>query len=378
LGIVNMLRFNDHSGAMICDEETTYFERRRTHFDKNIRNLLTPEISDKLGIEAYYGGAGYPPFHYSVIRKAVSSIRKWAEDRTDGTFREVAGITLDCMRDEIRRRVNDKLRLYFGFDMDELNQGFYMKGDRKIEIKQECVRKKAREISDYTDKSEPVKNIFSNDAAVVGYDSIDGFQAYNLRGTATVLSFLTGFETIGPGKYGAIIAFAKSFNRKFIVERRAGYDRVDGMILLLTSAVEARRFFIDVGGYFNIVYINGKGSCHKERVLELASHRTKLAEEVVFANIRGMLDRKDTENLIRQLIFEDIPIDEAEEKLFDGADDPDILEYILRGYKIDPKNLRTLEREMIRVDMTDMKGKRLSRNSDPIPEKGNDLAGGDQ
>ena len=76
----------------------------------------------------------------------------------------------------------------------------------------------------------------------MGYDYKSGFQAYNLSGKATVISFLTGFESVGSGRYGAGVSFARSFNRRFLSERREGFDPVEGMLTLYLSAIIAREF----------------------------------------------------------------------------------------------------------------------------------------
>lgn len=347
MAIVNMLKFSDSSGAMICDEEAVYFERRRTHFDENIRNLLSPEISEKLGIEAFYGGAGYPPFHYEVVRKTTQAVERWAKDRTSGTLEELARITLECMQKTIHRKVNDKLRFYFGFDLDELNQGFYKKDDEKIEITQECIKKKAREISDTSAKAQHIRNIFDNEAVVMGYDPVNGFQAYLIKGNVTVMSFLRGFESVGKGRYGSGVSFGKTFDQRFLSERRGGFDRVEGMILLLTSAIEAKKHFIDIGGYFSISYLDGRGKTPAERCLKVAPHRVKLAEEVVYARLRGLLDHEHTLRLIDKIIFSETPLNDLEEEFFASTEEPNLLEFILRGYKIDPEDLRQEEKNLI-------------------------------
>ena len=347
LAIVNMLKFSNTSGAMICDEEAVYFERRRTHFDENIRNLLTPEISERLGLEAFYGGAGYPPFHYEVVRRACKAIEKWAQDRTSGTLEEVARITLECIQQTIHRKVDDKLRFYFGFDLDQLNQGFYKKNDEKIEITQDCIKENARKMSDTSAKAPHIRNIYDNEAVVMGFDPVNGFQAYVMKGNVTVMSFLRGFESVGKGKYGSGVSFGKTFDKKFLSERRAGYNRVEGMILLLASAIEAKKHFIDIGGYFSISYIDGDAKNPDERRIEVLPHRVKLAEETVYAHLRGFLDKQKTEEIVEKLIFGNTPVEELEDELFASVEDQELLEFILRGYKIDPENLREDEKALI-------------------------------
>ncbi|MCD4783532.1 MAG: hypothetical protein K8T10_06845 [Candidatus Eremiobacteraeota bacterium] len=348
-----MLRFDKSSGAMICDEESAYLERRRTHFDENIRNLLEPEISKKFDIEAAYGGAGYPPFHYEVVRKARKAINRLAKDRDSLTLEDVARETLKCLRSVIHRRIDDKLMFYFGFNLDELNQGFFEKDGKKFDIKQDSVKKKARDIASFADKSEPLKNIFENKAAVMGYDKKEGFQAYHISGDVTVLSFLTGFESIGSGKYGAGITFARTFNNKFHCERREGFNPVDGMILLLSSIIEARNYFIDIGGYFSLTYINGNEENPEKKYIDIDPQKVKLASEVVTANLKRLLGMDKTRSLVEKILFKDNPpgegmLDELEDEFFREAENPAILKYILRGYKIDPGNLRQEEVELVK------------------------------
>ncbi len=332
MGIVNILKFNRSCGAMICDEEATYFERRRTWIDQNIYPLVGDEFWNKHRLVGFYGGVGYPPFHYEVVNNVKKEI--CGKDITN--VKKLAQVVLEGVKKAKRRRVNDKLKFHYGFNRDDFNRGFFYIGDEKYEIQQEKVKDKALAIIQGQDEIKP-KGVFENAGVVAGYDPENGFSAYRLDGEITVLSFLTYFETIGSGKYGSALAFARAFNRMFLDEREEGFDTVEGLVLLLKSVILAREYFIDIGGYFTLVYINE----NLERGYKIFSpERVKLAEEIVLANLNSLLSEDNCEDLVNQALFEKASFKDVERSLFKRCNKPSLLEYLLMGYKLDPPFIR--------------------------------------
>ena len=98
-----------------------------------------------------------------------------------------------------------------------------------------------------------------------------------------------------------------------------------------------------------MIYLDGKGKSHKERYREIPPRRSKLAEEIVFAYVRELISRESVKGLLRELLFEEVPVNDVEETFYEAVLEPEILEYCLRGYKMDPSNLRDSERELVEV-----------------------------
>jgi len=381
MAIVNALRFDEYSGAIISDEESWRLRRRRTFFCDNIHSLVTPEISDALHIEAVYGGIGTPAIHYETVTKTqqklmdlfrrrnepeikkqlaplerttnrnkdISCSLKHNAELSNGlrspenlpllyrTTSDISKIALENLQKTIRRRVDDRLRFLYGFTSEDLNRGYFELQGEKIDIKQENVKNKALEIATLKDKSEMARFEVENHACLIGYDKRHGFTAYCLKGEISVSSFISGgFESLGTGKYAGGQAFAEFLNKKFLAERTKGFNHVEGMIELIYSAIQCALYFSQVGGYFSIVYIDGRGKDHQSRYKEIFHHRAKLATEIVHSYKTGYLPRNITYQLINDLIFEDANEDKIESRFFKAVKDRKKLEYFLRAYKLDP------------------------------------------
>lgn len=345
MAIVNALRFDEYSGAIISDEESWRLRHRRTLFCDNIHSLVTPDISDALHIEAVYGGVGTPAIHYETVTKTQYQLADIFKRRNDPVIKkqlyktngDISKITLENLQKTIRRRADDRLRFLYGFTSEDLNRGYFEAQGEKIDIKQENVKNKALAIATLKDKSEIAKSEIENHACLIGYDKKQGFTAYCLKGEISVSSFVSGgFESLGTGKYGGGQAFAEFLNKKFLAERTKGFNRVEGMIELIYSAIQGALYFSQVGGYFSIAYIDGRGKDHASRYKEIIHHRAKLASEIVHSYKAGYLPRNITYQLVNDLVYEDANEDKIEGRFFKAVKDRKKLGYFLRAYKLDP------------------------------------------
>jgi len=336
MGIVNMLKFNSQSGAMISDEEYVDIRWRRCYYLDSLQSLLSEKSSDALQMEAVYGGVGNPSFHYEVVNKVVKKIDGMISGKRDKlkTGGDIGNITIDTVHEQMRRRVDDVLKLFYGFTADDFNQGFAEIGGKKVEIKQDAVKDDARKIIAYKDKKDYLKAIFDNKATVMCYDREYGLNAYCIKGENGVLSLVSGgFESIGKGIYGAGRTFGKYFKDRYLSQRREGMDKVEGMYVLISSAIEAREYYVGIGGYFNIVYIDGEKPTHKERYKEIYHHRAKLATEVVTGLLNHEFSKDKAFELLNDLIFDDKAEEEVEDRMWQYAKNHKRLELLLRGYK---------------------------------------------
>ena len=337
MGIVNMLKFNHHSGAMLSDEEYIDIRWRRCFYLDSIHSLLSKDTSDSLGIEAVYGGVGNPSFHYEVINKVVKKtdgIIKTDKAKEMKTGTDIGNIALDAIHSLIKRRVDDILNLFYSFKRDDFNCGFAEIKGKKIEIKQDSVKEDARKIISFKDKREYLKPVFDNKAVIMTYDKDYGLMAFCVKGDIGVLSMVSGgFESLGKGIYGAGRTFGKYFKDRYLTQRREGMDRVEGMCLLISSAIEARDYYTGIGGYFNIVYLDGTKDTHEERYKEIYHHRAKMATEVVTGLLSHELTKDKTYELLNDLLFEEQPTEEVEDKMWKYAKNHQRLELLLRGYK---------------------------------------------
>ncbi len=345
MAIVTALQFNTHSGAMICDEEYWFLRRRRSYFLDNIRNLIPEDLSESLGIEAAYGGWGHPGFHEEVIQRTRDEVRKMAEsgsdDLPDGRgitdLEGIAMIVRKAMEDTRRRKIDDMLTYLYGFNLDDLNQGFWTENDSRYDIKQDSVLSAARGIATYQTKNHLTNPIFKNKAVVIGYDGTYEFRGYHLNAENTVCSLISGgFEAIGAGFYGAGIQFSQLMNQLTLEERRNGFDRVWGMVALFEATLNAYDHFHEVGGGLTLVYIDGEQKSHGERYHEISDDRTQLAKEIVKAYQNHLISSDQIYMFMEDLMFNNKPVKSVEKTFFSVTPDLPALRKLLRGYKIQP------------------------------------------
>ncbi|MHC4780676.1 MAG: hypothetical protein ACYTFG_19065, partial [Planctomycetota bacterium] len=139
--IVNALRFDNRSGAMVTDEESWHLRRRKTRFSANLFPL-TPNSRGGAGVELGYGGVGDPRYHGEV----VSLVRAALEKSRVSTMEEAGHAVLEAMHSVTRRLVDDRLRFLFGFDAHSLNRGSFTVAGESFEIKNAAILKRARDI----------------------------------------------------------------------------------------------------------------------------------------------------------------------------------------------------------------------------------------
>jgi len=336
MAIINALRFDDASVGIIADEEYWFLGRRKSYFQDSLQHLVTKEISEKTGIVAVYGGTGTPAFHWDVIKrsqeKIVQEFNKHAEKIS--TVYDIGRIVLGVLQDVKRERINQKLHFMYGFDTDDLNRGYFEVDGKRYDIKQKRIKDKALAMVMGKEKNHLTKPILSNKAVIAGYDAKDKISMYYFNSENSVMSFTSGgYETIGPGKYAYGLSFAEFFLGMPLHTRRKGFDRIDGMIQLINSAIMAADYYNEVGGLFNIIFIDGEKKSYKEKVIEVFDNRGKVASEVVRALRWQMINKQDARALIQQLIFKQGDWQSIEAMLYDKSSNSLKLDLLLRGYK---------------------------------------------
>jgi hypothetical protein len=342
MAIVNAIKFDRYSGAMISDEEYWFLRRRRSYFSDCIHPLLSEEISDKYNLEAIYGGTGYPQFHFEVVEKArrrlkglkPGDVAKGSKNVTFDSVENVGKLTLEIIHQVAQKYVNNHLKFVYGFTIDDFNRGYFVDNDQKYEIKQDVVKENVKKIINGSAKDPLKTKVYDNRGILIGCDQESGFMLFYYDIEKLVMAFTSGgYEAIGIGKYAAGMTFADLTKKKFLKERREGFGKVEGMIELIMAAVASEKYYHEVGGYFPIMILDGRGKKHSDRLIELNDDRAKLSAEVVFSYRERQIVREDANYLIDNLVFQNMPVDDAEEELFKRAKCSKELELRLRGYK---------------------------------------------
>ncbi|MBX7043661.1 MAG: hypothetical protein K1X85_12260 [Ignavibacteria bacterium] len=342
MALVNSLKFSYHSGAIITDEEYFIGGRRRVHTADNMRPLITEEMSNELGLEAVYGGSGNIAVTNEVIDRITRSLaEKYAAYKRSGsaekmffTVEDVSRIALSIFQSVSKDMVNKKLKGLFGFGIDDFNRCYYMKGEEKVEIKEDKIVSKAMDFIML--KGDAMKDLNEIEGIIIGTDGTNGFTTYDFYGGMTHLYISTSlYNAVGAGSTTTSLAFGELINKLSLDKRRMGVDRVFGLVELIRITNLTALKNSEVGGYYDIIYIDGAGKSHNDRYLEITGNKSQFLKELVGAYDCGLVSKEFCFDLTDRIVFQnaDFDLNEAENILFANATDPGKLDLFMRGYK---------------------------------------------
>lgn len=343
MGFVSSLKFDEHRGAVLVNEEFMNARYRRKFYLDVAQSLLTPEMSDAWGLEAVYAGCGSPSVNQDIIDATRGELaERWAKQGKGKkkkappapTLQDVADIAGRALQSLIRRDVNLKLRLFYGFDADDLNRGSFQSDGKSIAIKQEKVKAKAHDVvaGKHADRNSTLYN--ATRALIFGHDARYGICAYHLDISNGNLAFnQEAYEALGDGKYALGCSFSRLLNNVSWPMLKEGMKPVEGIYELIVAALNARECFNATGGNVNIVYLDGEGKGHDRRYREFVDERSRLATHVVQAATEGYVSKDEALELLDAALFADRDRKAVEKALFEAATDADALDLVLRGYK---------------------------------------------
>jgi len=341
--VVSTMKFNFHQGALVCDEQTTFGDNRYAYLSDKIKPLIPPEVTERTGMVAAYGGSGTQSVAAEVVKKTRGEMLQAAEDMKHSprknymfrTIEDVARFSMKKLLEVKHHHLNDKLYANFHFNLDDFNRGYYEVEGERYEIKQDNIIEKATEYITWKDYQPDVDSIFKNKAIVAGFDPVNGFEIYSLSLMDNECFFCGGlYESIGSGSDIASISLNDFINTKVLSIRRTQIDPTEGVIELIraTNACAGRNY--GVGGYFNIVLIDGRKPSG-EAYTEIMDHSARLASEIVFAGGYELIDHDDMMSLIRKLVFDGAPFKEVDAEFCKKAKDLKKMSLLLRGYKLE-------------------------------------------
>ena len=342
MALVNSLKFNFHSGAIITDEEYFIGGRRRVHTADNMRSLLTDEMSNELNLEAVYGGSGNIAVTSSVVDKLVFELsKKYSEFKRSGnisnmffTLEDVARIALRIFQSVSKDMVEKKLQGLFGFGLNDFNRCYYMRNGEKIEIKEEKIVSKAMDIIML--KGDAMKDLNEIEGIIIGTDQNNGFTTYDFYGGMTHLYISTSiYNAVGAGSTTTSLAFSDMINSLSLDVRRNGVDRIFGLVELIRITNQAAIKNSEIGGYYDLIYLDGSAENHMERFLEVTGDKSQFLKELVGAYDNSLVSKEFCFQLTDKIVFQNSEFDlsEAENTLFGNTTDPVRLEMFMRGYK---------------------------------------------
>lgn len=344
--VVNAIKFNSHSGAMCCDEQTTIGSVRIMLSSDKIQKIIPTVIRENVKLEAVYGGTGTTAIGDEVRKSIKQKLLKEFEimrnkssemSKNFKTIDEICRMGFESMLAVKHRHINDIVKGYFNFDTNDFTQGFYHKDkDEKIEITQKDLKEKVYDLMNWRN-AEEVDSVFLNAAIICGFDANEEFKICKLSLKTEMNMEMAGsiFETVGSGSDSAQIIFSDYVSSKTLDERRNSIDRVEGMIQLLRATIAAAKFNMGVGGYFNILIFDAKENEPDKRFVEIFDNRAKLASEIVHSYYNEFISYEDTYELINELIYNrQKSFEEANEAFLKASLNPVKMGKFLRGYKI--------------------------------------------
>ncbi len=340
--VVNAMKFDFYRGAMVCDEQTTFEDNRYAFLSDKIKRLVPKNITEDLGTVAAYGGSGTQSVAAEVVKKTFREMNNAYKDMKSAglksyhykSIEDIARFSMKKLLEVKHHHLNDKLYANFRFELDDFNQGYYFTGGEKIEIKQEDIINKAVEYITWKDYSDDVDSIFKNRAIIAGFDQENGFEVYSLSLMENECFFVGGpYESIGSGSDTATISLNDFINTMVLSTRRDRIEPLDGIMELIRATNACARNNYGVGGYYNIVLIDGEKP-NNQRYLEIMDHEARLASEIVYGLDFGLINRNDAREMINQIVFEGTSFDKIERQLCQKSHNSRELNLLLRGYKI--------------------------------------------
>ncbi|HPQ39997.1 MAG TPA: hypothetical protein PLV45_06445 [bacterium] len=344
MAIVTSFRFTKNCGAICVDQESWHVWRRKNWFTDHLYSLIDPDQATRFGVELVYGGVGHPPYHLEVAEKARKLLREHLSrkdlDPAAVTAEKLGHVVLKAFQQVHRRRVDDKMEYLFGFNSDELNAGTFTNCQGTFPIQREEVKSRALKIvhgeedTGYGPLTPPVE------ACLIGIDRHYGFSAFCLKEKDGVLGFQScWFESLGQGRQGPAIRFAKLLNQRFLDSRRQGIGRDRGVFYLLDAISEAMDHYGQDGGFVRMMIIDGDAESATDRLRDIRDNAARLCVEIVKAQRNELLDRETAVDLMTDLTRPEPDIDAVESRFFKAVDDPMRLGKLLRRYKIEEPGL---------------------------------------
>lgn len=333
MATVVALRFNDEQAMLVSDESTWHlghvFGYRRTNYGDSLASLVDPAETARTGVSAVYGGVGFPSFHGEVVARSRAALAgKAGSDGGRGASRRLATTVHEAFVANHQRMLDDNLRFCWGFRRDELNARRCTLDGVATDIKMEPVVGAARTVSTGSAPGNAYARIASNGGFLLTRDRVDGVQGWYLGPKGHSVAFATPIATMGEGGGSASHLLAQYLERRDLTERRQGFAFREGIYLTLRIATAVRAGTGKMGGYFQIVLVDGDRGAR-----EYVAAETHLAFEIMRAHEWGFLRRGDAEELVCSLLLDGANEVEVEEELFRRSGDPGLLERYLLGFK---------------------------------------------
>ncbi len=342
---INAIRFDFHSGAMVCDEQRHWNnERMKIYAADKIRSIIPERIRERYGIAAAYGNTGTSSIGdelrmtiYREIEKEYDRrcIDAGTEPERFMTIEEIARFAWSIICRVKHTHVDEGLLKKFGFSAREFIASHYQRQGRSYPISNDTVTREALDMI-ASHPSKPAQDaVFGNAGIVAGFDPETGFRIYSFSMSLGIFEPVeSGYVALGSGGDTTNFVLPRLFNRTGVEGRMSGIDRVEGIHAVIDAVNMATEHNLGVGGYFNILLFDRAGRRPNGLYREINDHRSKLASETVRAHRAGFIPKSGCLEILDGLIFQDRDAVWAEEKLFASSSHALGMHRLLRGYPV--------------------------------------------
>lgn len=342
---INAMKFDFDRGALLCDENRHWNgERMKIWAVEKIKDVVEDRIKRAAGLLAFYGNTGTSTVGDEIratVRKRVSS--KYADYRALGRKRPPVFMTIEDVAREAfavicgvrHSHIDGELLLKYGFSAADYIRGEYESGGGKAEIAEKSVVKEvAGYFQTHPRRPGPAKALFGNSGIIAGYEPSEGFRIYHISQSEQFVQPVPfAYLALGSALDTANSVYTDFLRLKTKFDRNGHIDPAEGIVTMIQATSTGSRHNAGVGGYWNIILVDGTKKAVRDRMRRVAGHRSKLAMEVSACFAMGLASRKLCLESVKRLVFTDEPFERAHAAFWRGVKDPKKVHRFLRGYK---------------------------------------------
>jgi hypothetical protein len=343
---INAIRFNWFEGACLCDESITSSDSMRLDVSDKFQPCLPQVIVDKFGTVAAMGTTGTISTGAHIKQSFTDRMTRLYESEVEKrgkaparfiSLAEMSVMLFDLIVENKYTALSEKFQGHYGFSSDEFIQGDYRRGEETFEIKDRDTVREICALLGWKYQQEELAHLFNNAAILAGFDDQTGFGIfhYDLRG-GYWHKVQNCYLAEGSGRHSVDPAMYPFIENLLVTNRQGEIDRVAGILALIQAMNTAAEHEIGVGGYPNILVIDGREKDFSRRIHEINDERSLLASHLVKALGRGYLSYADCYSLIDELIFGRADFQSTFDKFFSKINNQDACSRLLRGYKMLP------------------------------------------
>ncbi len=346
---INALRFDNYSGIIIGDESISTVADMRVNLGEKVRSFVPPEIVKYYGTVGAIGTTGTCSMGDTLQEQLEGRLSRLLEAEIEKTgkkpdrfmnLEEMARLCFDIVIEVKNQRLSEKIKGTYNFTVPEFVQGGYDKEGKHHPIEDKDTVREVLDQMVWRCQNSEVNHIFMNAGLLAGYDDESGFQIFHFdlrdgywhRVQNCYMAEGSGRHSVDPAIYG--------FAEKWLTSQRRGQvDPVEGSIALIHGVNSASEHEIGVGGYYNIILVDGRREDYNNRLWEINDQRALLANHIVRGLDQGFISYGDTCRMIKGLLFEGASFEETYDQMWSVVRQPEVFSRILRGYKIIARQL---------------------------------------